>query len=961
MNLKNALKLISLRASIFLGIIIFLFGNVVFSQSPEYSVYYKKFDSSQGLSNNDVFDIHKDTFGIVWIGTRAGVNRFDGKGFDMPLGGNTKPVHRIEEDSEGFLWLIETHEAKISHVKSISFLDVFSKKIISSKERFEEIPFDWNQLYTLRKNKFGTFFLGLKSGKIFTFHPATGFRLIPFEAENFLLRDFDFHNENQFWVLSVDHKKKLSKWILLDLDGTVIIQKVMNHLGGWRRIGSDGNQKLWYLNVGLKRKARIFSFDSLGNFQKHALNIIAPEIPDTMILHWLDLVEFFQPQQYFFTSFNREAKLYERFTKRLIYDFSVLPDFKNQIWRKPFYDTNGDIWMPCSNGFFIVKIERNKFSRFLVDGDFTPSCRGICAVNDTLLIANTYKGTYLLNSEKPSFYKEMEKLDEVAIPVIKDDNENIWFGAAEKIFFWDTKADTVSKISLSIPSFFDHIRSLIELPDGNIGFTGTRTIGWINPDTKAIYRSYVNGNVANSQLFGAYATDFLTDGKLYGIQMDREQNLWCVSNSGLFLFDFEAGIQEKFGEDQTGKNYLPAKDFRDLFQDKEGIYWLATGTRGLIRWDRQEEKIEQFSNKKGLNTNSLYGILEDDFDNLWVSSDQGIIQFNKTNKSGIAWLPQSGTTSEEFNWGSKYQSSDGAIYFGSLDGITKFHPRDFLSEQKKLPDVKIKIVEFEKFDNATGKFENKTKDFLKEHKITLHPSDGNFRLRFLADDYFNQEQIIYSTQIEGLHTAPTESKSNEIKYGRLPFGNYLLRIKGKLPNGQFSKNELTIPIEVVRRNANKYLLVSAFGLILLLIIGWAYFRYASSKKSLLEKDKEKDDVKEPVMESMSESDRVWLEKLDKITVKNLPDFNLSVDTLAIEMNLGRTVFFSKVKQITGLSPKLYLQETRLKMAKTYLESGQKKSVKATAYAVGIKDVKYFSRIFKKRFDVLPSKLLSSKY
>ena len=113
-------------------------------------------------------------------------------------------------------------------------------------------------------------------------------------------------------------------------------------------------------------------------------------------------------------------------------------------------------------------------------------------------------------------------------------------------------------------------------------------------------------------------------------------------------------------------------------------------------------------------------------------------------------------------------------------------------------------------------------------------------------------------------------------------------------------------------------------------------------------------------EPLSDDKQIWLERLESVTLELLPDFNLKVDVLAREMNMGRTLFFTKVKDLTGLTPKQYIQERRLQLSKHYLETGQKTSVKSTAYAVGVKDVKYFSRIFRKRFNKLPSNFLESK-
>ena len=101
----------------------------------------------------------------------------------------------------------------------------------------------------------------------------------------------------------------------------------------------------------------------------------------------------------------------------------------------------------------------------------------------------------------------------------------------------------------------------------------------------------------------------------------------------------------------------------------------------------------------------------------------------------------------------------------------------------------------------------------------------------------------------------------------------------------------------------------------------------------------------------------WMERLERCVQTHLGTFNLTMDQLAREMNMSRTSFFNKVKKLTGLSPNQYLQESRLVYARKLLEKAQVRSVKEAAFQVGIKNVKYFCKLFKKRFGDLPSDLL----
>ena len=109
--------------------------------------------------------------------------------------------------------------------------------------------------------------------------------------------------------------------------------------------------------------------------------------------------------------------------------------------------------------------------------------------------------------------------------------------------------------------------------------------------------------------------------------------------------------------------------------------------------------------------------------------------------------------------------------------------------------------------------------------------------------------------------------------------------------------------------------------------------------------------------SFTQEDRYWLEKLEAEVLKRLKSFDFSVSELAQALVTNRWQLNTRIKALTGLTTQRYIQEVRLNRAKKLLENRAVESVKRVAYAVGMKDVKYFSRQFKKRFGKLPSTYL----
>ena len=103
----------------------------------------------------------------------------------------------------------------------------------------------------------------------------------------------------------------------------------------------------------------------------------------------------------------------------------------------------------------------------------------------------------------------------------------------------------------------------------------------------------------------------------------------------------------------------------------------------------------------------------------------------------------------------------------------------------------------------------------------------------------------------------------------------------------------------------------------------------------------------------SERDKEFVDQLHQILVDNLGNSHFSVDEFAALMNIGRTVFYKKVKGVTGYSPNEYLRIMRMKKAAELLLAGNL-TVSEVSYKVGIDDPFYFSKCFKAQFGIAPS-------
>ena len=97
----------------------------------------------------------------------------------------------------------------------------------------------------------------------------------------------------------------------------------------------------------------------------------------------------------------------------------------------------------------------------------------------------------------------------------------------------------------------------------------------------------------------------------------------------------------------------------------------------------------------------------------------------------------------------------------------------------------------------------------------------------------------------------------------------------------------------------------------------------------------------------------FLAKLLSVMDRQMDNNTLTVDDLVDEMGMGRTVFFNKLKSITGLSPVEFIREMRIKRAAQLLEE-RKYNITEVTYMVGMNDSRYFAKCFKNTYGVTPS-------
>jgi signal transduction histidine kinase/DNA-binding response OmpR family regulator len=192
-----------------------------------------------------------------------------------------------------------------------------------------------------------------------------------------------------------------------------------------------------------------------------------------------------------------------------------------------------------------------------------------------------------------------------------------------------------------------------------------------------------------------------------------------------------------------------------------------------------------------------------------------------------------GLLGEQFNYRSSFETEDGTIYLGSIDGFVAFNPKNF-SENKSLPSIVITdflLFGKEVYPGDPSSPLKKSINFLDE--LVLQPDQNSFSFRVAALDFQapRMNQIMYKLDGFDDEWLPV-GESPVVSYSNLWYGNYTFRVKASNSDGVWNENEVSL---IVRILPPFYLTIWAYCVYVLLIIGCSlyavwYFKQRSNYK-----------------------------------------------------------------------------------------------------------------------------------
>ncbi|MGC9341172.1 MAG: ATP-binding protein, partial [Bacteroidales bacterium] len=278
------------------------------------------------------------------------------------------------------------------------------------------------------------------------------------------------------------------------------------------------------------------------------------------------------------------------------------------------------------------------------------------------------------------------------------------------------------------------------------------------------------------------------------------------------------------------------------------ILWIGTEGGGLLKYDRDSETFTSYTENEGLPNNAVNEILEDDYGNLWISTNKGLSKFNPLDEEFRNYDNSDGLQSNQFSYSGSLLSTNGRMYFGGVNGFNVFDPAD-IKDNRFIPPVVF--TDFRLFNRpvSIGSEGSPLQFHISETEhITLKHNQSVLTFEFASLNYTSTSKNQYEFIMEGFEEGWNKvGPQRTATYTNLDPGDYTLRVRGSNNDGIWNENGATMQITVLPPFWETKLAFVIYGLLIILLLV-SFRRYAISRAQMKNELKLKDLEKQKIEE-----------------------------------------------------------------------------------------------------------------
>lgn len=417
---------------------------------------------------------------------------------------------------------------------------------------------------------------------------------------------------------------------------------------------------------------------------------------------------------------------------------------------------DGTLWVGTSNGLHLHNPSLIQFGSVVVPGEETNDDYIQALLKDSRgnLWLRTEEGLYFYRKLKSGYSTgklvEDNRVDNVGMVLYEDSASNVWIGNnGNFVQRYNLESGKTTEIRLPIRT----AKAFYEDSDGTI---------WIGTELGLCSYDPESGEVS-LPLFSSGELIFPAD-KAAAMLRDSNGNLWVGTAGGLKLY----GASEKLLRvyTTTDGSSLVSQDITALYQDRSDNIWVGTAS-GLEKYDRATDSFTLIRRPGDQAGFSVMGIVEDDEGDLWITSSSGLIRYRPADGSLYVFDEDDGLPSRVFVRGAISRSTDGEILAGTVAGPIRFYPES-IRLGKTVP---LALIE---------DFQVSSKHFVPgPGPVELSYRQSTLSFQFASVDYLNPGKIHYAYRMTGVGDAwiYTGPENRQATFANLSPGSYVFEVK----------------------------------------------------------------------------------------------------------------------------------------------------------------------------------------
>lgn len=758
------------------------------AQSVEEHYYFKNLSIRNGLSQNTVNAILQDRKGFMWLGTKDGLNRYDGLSFRKfkhdaanPRSIGNSFITSLYEDFNGNIWVGTDAGVYIYYPE---------------KEAFEE--FDCQSLEKTRIERSVSMIAGDKQGRVWIAVEAQG--MFCYDTRQKLLRNyplseissnikcFTFDSGGTLWLgfygdglyyskdnLATVHPYGSPEDGKREFEGGVITKIVQGNYN-CLYIGSV-KEGVSELNLTSGQVRNLLAIDESGEsiFCRDLLPYSDNELwigtESGIYIYNLRTAQFI----------HLRASLYDSYSLSDNAIYALYKDREEGLWIGSYF--GGVDYYPRQYTYFAKYYPKN-----IANSLHGKRVREFCRADDgTLWIGTEDGGLNHFNPKTKEFHFFEPSAGFTNIHGLCMDGSHLWVGTFSKgLRVIDTRTGVVLRT-------YTEGHTPHSLNDNSI-FCICRT------SAGEIYLGTLFGLLRYNRTQDSFDCIPELNGKfVYDIKEDSYGNLWLATYAnGAYCYDVSARRWKNYVFDAEDERSLPYDKVLSVFEDSYRQIWLTTQGGGFCLFHPDTETFTRYGLKDGLPNDVVYQIVEDDDRFLWLTTNNGLVRFDPKTMEMKVFSTANGLPTNQFNYRSGFKDEAGNIYLGSINGFVAFDPRTF-AENRQVPAVAITDFLLFNKEVPVGETDSPLKSSITfSDKVVLTADQNSFSFRIAALSYQapGMNKLMY--KLEGFDEGwLTIGESPLVTYSNLGYGDYVFKVKASNSDGVWNEQETSLHLSIL--------------------------------------------------------------------------------------------------------------------------------------------------------------------